>query len=145
MRSFRLLLVAALCAVLWGCIENDTVIHVKPDGSGIVEETVMMSDSIMQSMQAFSQGLGGMVAGKNDKAKPGDNDPIGELMKKAALQAGQFGPDVKFVSADPVKGNEMSGYKAIYAFNDINKLMINQNPGDKMGKSGKTSRRKRRS
>ena len=136
MRSFRLLLVAALCAVLWGCIENDTVIHVKPDGNGTIEETVMMSDSMMQSMQAFSQGLGGAVAGGKDKTKSGDYDPVREMIKQASAQAGQFGPDVKFVSADPVKKDGMSGYKAIYEFKDINKLMVNQNPGGKMDKSG---------
>ena len=136
MPIFRLLFVAVLCAALWGCIENDTVVHVKPDGSGIIEETVMMSDSIMESMQAFSQGLGGTASEGKDKAKSGDTDPVREMIKQAPSQAGQFGPDVKFVSAAPVKRNEMSGYKAIYEFKDINTLLVNQNPGDKMGKSG---------
>jgi hypothetical protein len=135
MPIFRFFFVALLCIGLWGCVENDTVVHVKPDGSGIIEETVMMSDSIMESMQAFSQGLGGMAAG-NDKAKPGDNDPVKEMIKQAPSRAGRFGPDVKFVSVAPAKREEMSGYKAIYEFKDINKLMVSQNPEDKMGKTG---------
>jgi len=135
MSLFRIFLAVALCVVLWGCIENDTVVRVKPDGSGVIEETVMMSDSIMQSMQAFSEGIGGAVAGGKDKAKSGDYDPVREMMKQAPGQAGQFGPDVKFLSAAPVKNGEMSGYKAIYEFKDINKLMVNQNPGGKMDKS----------
>ena len=136
MRLYRLLFVAVICAFLWGCIENDTVVQVRPDGSGTIEETVMISDSVMQSMQAFSQGLGGAISGGKDKAKSGEYDPVREMMKQAPSQARQFGPDVKFVSADPVKKDDMSGYKAIYEFKDINKLMVNQNPGDKMDKSG---------
>ena len=135
MRLFRIILVLVVCAGLWGCIENDTVVRVKPDGSGVIEETVMMSDSVMQSMQAFSEGVGGAVAGGKDKSKAQDYDPVREMMKQAPSQAGQFGPDVKFVSAAPVKRDEMSGYKAIYEFKDINRLMVNQNPGSKMEKS----------
>ena len=55
------------------------------------------------------------------------------MMKDARSRETQYGPDVKFVSAAPVKTETMSGYKAIYAFKVINTLRINQNPKSKTG------------
>jgi hypothetical protein len=43
---------------------------------------------------------------------------------------------VKFLSATPVKTENMAGYKAFYAFEDINTLRINQNPENKAEKIG---------
>ncbi|MGA3086713.1 MAG: hypothetical protein ABSE95_18310 [Thermodesulfobacteriota bacterium] len=58
------------------------------------------------------------------------------MIKDAQSREKQFGPDVKFVSAIPLKTETMSGYKAIYAFKDINTLKVNQNPGNKTKKPG---------
>ena len=134
MRYLKVIFVAVLCAVLWGCIQNDTVIHVRPDGSGFVEETVMVSNSIVESMQALGQAFTTEEKGANKDSKPSDQDPVQEMIKDARKKVHQFGSDVTFVSAAPVKAGEMTGYKAIYAFDDINKLKISQNPGDKVGK-----------
>ena len=63
-------------------------------------------------------------------------DPIQGMIKEARARENQYGPDVKFVSAVPLKTKTMGGYKAIYAFKDINTLKVNQNPGKKGEKSG---------
>jgi hypothetical protein len=142
-----------VCFCLSGCIQNDTVIHVKPDGSGTVEETVALSNMLMESMQKFSKDLSeGMSDANSDaktnpdktdkpetkpdqdkKEKPEVHDPIQAMMKDARSRETQYGPDVKFVSATPVKTETMSGYRAVYAFKDINSLRINQNPKGKTG------------
>jgi hypothetical protein len=134
MRYLRAFFVAMLCALLWGCIENDTVIHVKPDGSGLVEETFMMSNTLVESLRVFSQGLGGDDKDEKMGGAPAAKDPVQEMMKDAESRVSHYGPDAKFVSVTPSKTEEMTGYKAAYAFNDINKLRINQNPENKVGK-----------
>ena len=65
------------------------------------------------------------------KEKP---DPIQGMIKEARARENQYGPEVKFVSAIPLMTETLGGYKAVYAFKDINKLKINQNPGKKTEK-----------
>ncbi len=43
-------------------------------------------------------------------------DPFEAMMKDAQAPEKQFGHDVKFVSATPVKNEPMEGYSAVYAF-----------------------------
>jgi hypothetical protein len=157
MRQLTILFSIMACLFLPGCIQNDTVIHVKPDGSGTIEDTVKLSNALIESIQNFSKGLAQGVADTNPdaNAEPNANadaaanenvkktdgakdkaevkDPFQSMMKDAQAREKQYGPDVKFVSATPVKTETMSGYKAIYAFKDINTLRINQNPEKKTG------------
>jgi hypothetical protein len=58
------------------------------------------------------------------------------MIQDARIKADQYGPKVKFLSATPVKTENMAGYKAFYAFEDINTLRINQNPENKAEKIG---------
>ena len=44
MRAARLALIPALAFALAGCLQSHTVVKLNPDGSGTVEETVLMSD-----------------------------------------------------------------------------------------------------
>ena len=137
-----------LCAViaflfLSGCIQSDMVIHVKSDGSGTIEETIALSNALVASLQKMAKGLSEDAAETNansdskantdSKDKAEVYDPFQAMSKDARSRETQYGPDVKFVSATPVKTETMIGYKAIYAFKDINNLRINQNPKNKTG------------
>lgn len=141
MRHLAILCTITACLFLSGCIQNDTVIHVKPDGSGTIEETVALSNALVESMQNMAKGLSEGIADANadanadtdTKARAGVSDPFQAMMKDARSRETQYGPDVKFVCATPVKTETMSGYKATYAFRDINTLRINQNPNSKTG------------
>ncbi len=153
MRHLTILCAIIICVILSGCIRDDTVIHVKQDGSGTIEDTVMLSNELIESLQNMAKGLVEGVPDANAKGDTNTNtdakdsvkdkdgaknkaevqDPIQTMMKDAQSREKQYGPDVKFVSATPVKTETMSGYKAIYAFRDINTLRINQNPGNKTG------------
>ena len=147
MRHLIILCAIMASVLLSGCIQNDTVIHVKTDGSGTIEDTVKLANALIESLQNISKGLAEGVSNANadakdnvkdkDGAKEKDKaevqDPIQTMMKDAQSREKQYGPDVKFVSATPVKTETMSGYKAIYAFKDINTLRINQNPENKTG------------
>jgi hypothetical protein len=122
--------VAALCAAVLcaGCVETVTVIKLKPDGSGTVEQTVLMStaarEQMAMMMQSMTKGLGGDSGGFDEKEL--DMLKTDELRENAA----KLGKGVTFVSADTVVTDEAEGYRAVYAFRDINELRINQNPGD---------------
>ncbi len=131
MRYLTILCAIVASLLLSGCIQNDTVIHVKPDGSGTIEETVKLSNMLVESFRNMAKG---MSEGNDDaKEKPEATDPLQGMVKDAQAREKQYGPDVKFVSATTVKTETMTGYKAIYAFKDINTLRINQNPESKTG------------
>ena len=55
----------------------------------------------------------------------------GPVMNKADLErtAQRMGKGVRLVSAEPIKGaNGFEGVKAIFAFDDINKIQVSQDP-----------------
>ena len=143
MRHLTILCAVIAFLLLSGCIQNDTVIHVKPDGSGTIEETVALSNALVASLQKMAKGLseGAAKTNANSESKADTDskdkaevyDPFQAMIKDARSRETQYGADVKFVSATPVKTETMIGYKAIYAFKDINTLRINQNPKNKTG------------
>ena len=58
---FAKLAVAVMAAVIGsGCIRSATLINVKPDGSGTIEQTVLMNAAALKGMLG---GLGGSAAG----------------------------------------------------------------------------------
>lgn len=128
MSFFRFLCAIIASIFLFGCFQTETVIRLKPDGSGVVEETFLLSKDFLESFQEIMKGFD-----ETGKEKP---DPIQGMIKEARARENQYGPEVKFVSATPLKTETQGGYKAVYAFKDINKLKINQNPGKKTEKPG---------
>jgi hypothetical protein len=129
-----------LCAILIaaclfsGCIQDNTVINIKPDGSGTIEETVLMGNSFVEMMQGFAKGTAdeNPAGPKVSETKKEDSRAfLKEMMDKAKSNAKGFGEGVKFESATPVKTKTATGYTAIYSFDDINKVTLNQNPGKK--------------
>ncbi len=106
-------LVATLCT---GCIRSATVINVKADGSGTVEQTMLVNLGLMKGMLG---GLGG--AQPTPAGAPSDDD-----LKRSAARLGE---GVTFVSAQPLKSDDgFEGTKALYAFTDITKLRVDQDP-----------------
>jgi hypothetical protein len=119
MKAFKIVVLLVLTSALMGCFESIVLLRVNKDGSGTVEETVVISDKFMELMKSF---------GGEEEGEAEEQDPIDEqqLMDKAA----SMGEGVRYVSAEPVKTDRGSGYKAIYSFSDINDVRINQNPGE---------------
>jgi ribosomal protein S20 len=142
MRRAIILSLALLSIVLSGCIQSNTVIRVNPDGSGVVEETVLLSPLLVASMQnlarkAPDEASADMAAGKGKEKTEdpgGGGDYIKKQIEEAKAKIEAQGSDIKFISAVPVKTETMTGYRTVYSFRDINKLSINQNPSDKTGK-----------
>ncbi|HEX7535322.1 MAG TPA: hypothetical protein VF343_08695 [Syntrophales bacterium] len=130
---------------LSGCIQDTIVIHVKPDGSGTIEETSLLSNSMFDIMESLAVSMtgpskeGGIEDNKDttkgssqNEAKQTRDDVIAKMIKDAEKRADSFGVKVKFVSAKSVKTDTGSGYNAVYAFQDINEVRVNQNPVTKM-------------
>lgn len=148
---------SALClfvvAFFSGCIQDTIVIHVKPDGSGTIEETSLLSNTMLELMESFADSMGNVEKQKGDQdnksAAKGDSkkgekktrdDVIAKMLKDAETRAKMFGSTVKFISAKPVKTDTGSGYSAVYAFQDISLVKVNQNPSDKVdGKKAEKS------
>lgn len=107
-----------------GCMQVNSTVKVKPDGSGTVEETFMMSKMALQMMQGMASGM----------PQEGTNKKPFDIFDEEKLksEASKKGEGVTYVSGEKVVTDKFEGYKAIYTFTDINKLKLNQNPGENM-------------
>jgi hypothetical protein len=153
------ILLLMVVGTLSGCIQNDTVIHVNPDGSGTIQETVLYSNTMLDFMVSMAKmeesadkdersteksSAENKDRNRREIGKTRD-DVINELGNDADKQVKQFGGAVTFVSSKPVKTETAGGYTAIYAFKDINLVRVNQNPGGKVdaqkSEKGESSRK----
>jgi hypothetical protein len=126
MRLMRILGVLLATFSLTACLNSTTLVKVKPDGSGTVEQTTLMNTAALKGM------MGGASGQMN-----------GPMMNKAELErtATRMGEGVRLVSSEPVKGdNGFEGVKAIFAFEDINKIQVNQGPPGMSGGTGDRTR-----
>ncbi len=120
--AVRWLLPAGLLIALLGCFDSAILVKVKKDGSGTVEETVILSKAFTELMASFGAGMGG------EEQEEQDQDLVDE--DKLRAKAAAMGDGVELVRADPVVTDRGSGFKAVYRFKDINNLKINENPSD---------------
>jgi hypothetical protein len=122
MRAFRLAVLSLAAVSLAGCINSTTLIKVKADGTGTIEQTTLVN---MQSLRAMMPGMN----------QPGaQSNPVDEAnLKRTAEKMGQ---GVRFVSAEPAKANGFEGVHAVFAFDDINQVQISQDPDMSGGTTG---------
>ena len=78
-----------------GCLKVDTKIKINKDGSGTIEEQVLMSDAIVSMMNEF------MSSFQDSTNTPEEF----KLFKESELKnkAAEYGMGVKFVSGEEVK------------------------------------------
>ena len=101
---------------LGACLDSSTLVKVKSDGTGTVEQTLLLNTQAVASM------MGGLFG-----AQPGagtDTTQTREPVSEDDLrQAGErMGKGVKLVSSEKISRNGWDGVKAIYSFEDINAL-----------------------
>jgi hypothetical protein len=118
-----------MALIIGGCVQTDIVLKIKPDGSGTIEETVLMNQMIMTQMGAMFGQMGDGELEINGEAAALPDMFDEEKLKARALKMGK---GVRYVSGSPIQNGDFSGYKAIYAFSDINTLQIDENPGSRM-------------
>jgi hypothetical protein len=137
--------------LLQGCIQDDIRVTVRPDGTGTIEEKLLISNEVTEMLEglgnaAKEDGPGGAAdqeAGKeavpekrdgeakkdgevkkNGGAASGETEPVDRMMRQAAKKEVLFGEGVRFVSVDPEKTESATGYRAVYAFDDIRRVRI---------------------
>jgi hypothetical protein len=129
MKKLCIVFAVFACAVLFfgfaGCIESTTLVRVNKDGSGEVEEMLLMRTDVLQMFKGMGEEMGG------------ESDDL-ELLDRAKLekQAGQMGEGVELKSVEPLTTDSHTGYKALYTFKDINKLEVNENPDENVPDAG---------
>ena len=111
----------ALLIYSTGCIDVHLKLKLKPDGSGTIEETVYMSSAMVSMMKSF------MAMGDSAEAANFNLFDEAELKEEAA----DYGAGVRYVSGERLTDNEREGYSAIYEFDDINKIKMEEDVTDK--------------
>jgi hypothetical protein len=111
----KLILISAIASIsLSNCIDVHQVVNVKKDGSGTIEETMLVS--VPEEAKALTGG-GDLLAPLRDEA---------QLKKRAE----GLGVGVEFVSVEEIKGkNGNSGMKVIYKFAEVSKVTLNPDAG----------------
>jgi hypothetical protein len=103
---------APLLLVTAGCFQGQRVIKVNADGSGTIEDTLILSEQL--------KGLAAMSDNKKEA------DPKAKM--KAAAKA--MGPGVTLVSDEKTKDGNL---KAVFAFKDISQIKVEMSPGPDSG------------
>jgi hypothetical protein len=133
MRRFAIALVAALSALSAGCFQSETVIRVKADGTGTIEQTNLANKEMLGMAAGMAkqavQNAAGESGGIGSTSPNLDN--IGDLFDEAKIreQASSFGLGVRFVSSEPLTENGLTGVKATFAFDDVRLLNLNNRQG----------------
>jgi hypothetical protein len=122
MKTSRLLLAPIVAALaLSGCLQNETTIRVKADGSGTIVEETLLGAQMMAMLSGF-----GNLGGEEDKDKPA-KDPLDEMFgeDKAKEKAAKMGGGVTLDKIEKINKDGKKGARVIYKFADINKVTIN--------------------
>jgi len=117
-----------LCAALAcsACFESTTVLRVKGDGSGTLQQRTVIKKSALAQLRSFSALGGGRAT----------LDPLSEDQARAL--ATSLGEGVTLASTTPVDTDEGEGRESVYAFPDVTKLHVSEQPPTPGGVSVKT-------
>jgi hypothetical protein len=118
MRFARLLPIVCAAAVCAGCLTSSAVIHVNPDGSGTITNTVLMKAAAMEMLKTMPSGEAEKEE-KKDSTSPFFNE------EKLRAELPRMGEGVTFVSVQPLKQPNWEGAKMTFAFKDISKVRFN--------------------
>ncbi len=118
-RKLSTLILTGTLVFLCGCLQTQTVITVKRDGSGTVRQRLVMKREIAMMMTAFSN----QVQAEGGKKSWGIFDER-ELRNKAR----SMGQGVRYVSGKKISSAWGEGYEAVYSFKDINTLSVQESP-----------------
>ena len=113
----RAVLVTLLAVPLAGCFQSSTVIHVKADGSGTIEQRTLLTETAMDQLRTLA-----ILGGGNPDAA----DPTSEAQARSLAAA--IGTGVTYVSSTPVKLEKLQGRESLYAFSDITQVRVSEQP-----------------
>ncbi len=117
MRKLLGFIMIVLTIPLAACFESTTVIHVKADGSGTIDQRTLLTEAAVDQLRTFA-----ILGGGNPDAV----DPTSEANARAMAEA--IGTGVSYVSSMPIDSGKAHGRQTTYAFNDITQLRISEQP-----------------
>lgn len=100
--------------ILSGCLQIETKVYVNDDGSGVLEETVLFKDEVVEMMKQF------VMAFDSTQSQEFNLFKEEELITKAK----KYGEGVAYSSSERLKMDGFEGVKAKYTFTDISKLNL---------------------
>jgi hypothetical protein len=122
--------IALVLICLVGCIQVSTTIKVRPDGSGTIEETLLISKAAMRQIEEATKEMTAQMGGQ-----PGGGQVSGgfDVLDENELRnsASKMGQGVTYVSSKKIATRDAEGYRATFAFSDINKVRLDTSPSDK--------------
>jgi hypothetical protein len=125
MKNLRTMLIyASLTLLLVGCLQVETKINVAKDGSGTINEKVLLSRTFVNMMKEFAQAF-------QDSASTEEFSFFKE--DEIIADAKDYGEEVKYVSHELISDSNWEGFEVVYSFNDITKIKIQPDPGSKVG------------
>lgn len=140
MKLLRVIFAGCLMFLLTGCFQVTTLVRVNPDGSGTVEETVLLSKKLVAKMEEAMRGFQDAVAEMATEMKGSPGTPGGNgqgAARKGGLfdlfqpdqlkkRARSMGTGVAYLSGKEIETPDYKGYVATYKFKDINTLKLSQ-------------------
>lgn len=124
MKAIKIAILFVFASLITGCIDVDINVKVKSDGSGIIEEKIIIGNKFIDVMKEMASQMGGST---EDLENIGGIDEV-----KLKAEAADFGEGVRFVRAEEINNSGGKGYLAIYEFDDITKIRIDEDPMSKM-------------
>lgn len=124
MRIARLAAAVLVLLATTGCISSTTLIRLNADGSGTIEQTILLSAAMVEQLTQMMTGMAEAFGGEDQKAEKMELFQESELRNKAT----ELGEGVTFVSHEPIKTEKAEGARVVYAFEDVTKLRISQKP-----------------
>jgi hypothetical protein len=115
-------LVGALLST--ACFESETVIRVKADGTGTIEQTNLANKEMLTTAAGMAKQAA--TQSNTDASAVPNLDNIGDLFDETKLreQASTLGLGVRYLSSTPVSKNGLTGVIASYAFDDVRLLSL---------------------
>jgi len=119
-----------------GCMQISQQVKVKPDGTGMMVETVKLSPLVMEVIKGFAEDMMDLGKEKQEKISQENFFPEEQFKEKAK----QMGEGVEFLSREIKEFKEgMVGYVATYKISDIDKFILNPREEEQMMKKPGTN------
>jgi hypothetical protein len=123
MKNLKYFFIGSLLMLfLSGCLQVSTTVNINKDGSGTIEETVMMKTEMINMMKEFMMSF--------DSTKSETFNMFNE--KELQAKESEYGEGVKYVSGEKITLKDYEGFKVVYSFKDINKIKVNPSPEGKV-------------
>jgi hypothetical protein len=119
-----LLFTAAIACA--GCFESTTLLRVKSDGTGTLQQRTIVKKAALAQLRSFAALGGGRAT----------LDPLSEDQARAL--AASLGPGVTMTATEKISNDEGEGRESTYAFSDVSQLRVSEQPQAPGGVSIKT-------